>query len=412
MFRSFRLRMAVSFAGVIAAIVLALGGTGYVLLARALDHDATTQVRNAAQGQVNHILEHGAVVAAPDSDVPSSTATRIAVFRPDGTVLGEASDVPAWLHPGARPVRTVSAFGERVRIVTLPVRSGGVLLATVVAGRSLATEADLSHHILFLLEFGGLITVALGAIAGGLLASAASRPIRRAYDAQAAFAADASHEFRTPLTFLRSGLELVMERDPELGAELLREVTYLTKVTERLLALARIERGDAAPPLGAAHVAPLCRSAVERNARALGVAVEVDAQDVVARADPVFLQAALDAVLENVARHGGGRAALTCARDGDEVVIAIADHGKGMTAEQRAHAFERFYRADPSRSRDDGGAGLGLALASSLTRAQSGEMTLRDTAGGGLTVEIRLEAARAGDPEATTYAEPDPSLLA
>jgi two-component system OmpR family sensor kinase len=81
-------------------------------------------------------------------------------------------------------------------------------------------------------------------------------------------------------------------------------------------------------------------------------------------------------VLENVAVHGGGSALLGWSHDGASEVNSVADEGPGLPPEQAASAFERFFRADPSRPRESGGAGLGLPLARSLVLAQSGSMWL------------------------------------
>ena len=76
--------------------------------------------------------------------------------------------------------------------------------------------------------------------------------------------------------------------------------------------------------------------------------------------------------------------------------LTFADHGPGMAPEQRAAAFDRFFRADPSRAREQGGAGLGLALARELVAAQRGRMWLEATPGGGVTAVVELPASDAG----------------
>ena len=109
--------------------------------------------------------------------------------------------------------------------------------------------------------------------------------------------------------------------------------------------------------------------------------------------DRVALEAVLDAILENVARHGGGAADMDWRTEGGEVVLRVADHGPGIPPALQGRAFDRFYRVDPSRARDTGGAGLGLGLARSLVHAQNGRIGLAPTPGGGLTVEVGLPAA-------------------
>jgi signal transduction histidine kinase len=396
-FQSLRLRMALSHGAVLAAIVVVLGGVGYALLAHNQDRQATADVTIVAAQQVDRIEEAGAASAAPDSDTPSSSATRVAVFRPDGSIVGEPTDAPRWLRP--QPTQTVTKVvgGELVRLVTLraPLPGGGSAL--VVAGRSLEPVDELMDRVRLLLLAGGLLAVAASMVAGWFLAGRALRPVRRAYEAQANFAADASHELRTPLAFVRSGVEVLADHDPELGEEVLSEVDYLTGLTERLLTLARADDVSLALRPVAVELLPLCRRSVERNERVHGVRVDIveNAAEpaAFAMADPVTVEAVVDAVLENVARHGGGAADLSVRRADGRVRLTLADHGPGLAVEQRAAAFDRFFRADPSRARDEGGAGLGLALARELVVAQRGRMWLEETPGGGITAVVELPAA-------------------
>ena len=125
--------------------------------------------------------------------------------------------------------------------------------------------------------------------------------------------------------------------------------------------------------------------------------------DLVARGDRVDLEAALDAILENVARHGGGDADVHVVEDAAAIRIIVADHGPGMPEELHHHAFERFFRADPSR-RPTGGAGLGLALARALLEAQGGSVRLSTTPRGGITVTLTLPAATSVAPPAPVSA--------
>jgi signal transduction histidine kinase len=392
-FRSLRLRMALSHALVIAVVLAAVGATGYVLIARSIDHDATSTLSAAAAGEADRIAESGHVVDPADTDTPSATAIKIAVFTLARAVYGETADVPSWLRPQDRRVVTTSARNERVRIVTLTAQAGGKPIALVVAGRSLAAQDALLSDLRWTLLIGGLVAVALAFGIGWILAFAAAEPIRRSYEAQERFAADASHELRTPLAFLRSGLEVAAERDPELGAEMLREVGYLTALTSRLLTLARPVEA-ASVVLEPAPLASLCRASIARATRVLDVAVELRCpDDVTASVDPAMFEAALDALLETVAVHGGGGATLACEARDDRVVVSVADHGAGIEPGLRARALEPFFRIDAARSRERGGAGLGLALVAKLVDAQNGAVSLGETAGGGLTVTMTFRRA-------------------
>lgn len=392
MFRSLRVRIALSHALVLMVILVVLGVTLQYLLARTLDRSITTQLRASAAGVAEHITEVGHLVSPPDSDVPSDAAIQLAVFAPDGTLVGEHAETPAWLRAGG-PVSDLVVGGQRVRVVTAPVNVGGATVAWVVAGRSMLAEDDLVHRVRILLLAGSLLAVLASLAAGWWLAGRAVRPVERAYQARAAFAADASHELRTPLTFIRQGVEVLAAHEPALGDQVLGEVDYLAGVSQRLLLLARAEGGPTLT-LGPVRIAAPIRQAAERSGRALGVQLHIqDVDGLAATADTTALEIALDAVFENVSRHGGGSASICARRDDDEIVIDVADSGPGLSADLHGRAFERFFRADPSRARETGGAGLGLALARAWIEAQHGHVALAPTPGGGLTVSIGLPAA-------------------
>jgi two-component system OmpR family sensor kinase len=214
--------------------------------------------------------------------------------------------------------------------------------------------------------------------------------VRRAYEAQASFAADASHEFRTPLTYIRSAVEVMAERDPQLGGEVISEIDYLTGLTQRLLLMARADHAALAVDRAPLDLTEVVRSAATRASEVHGIRLAMPERNgtVPIVADRVAAEAALDAVLENVARHGGGAADLVWETDGGRGVVTVADHGPGLDPGQAGSAFDRFYRADPSRARESGGAGLGLPLARSLVLAQDGSIWLEETPGGGLTVKM------------------------
>ncbi len=394
-FRSLRLRMALSHGVVLAAIVVILGGLGYFLLARNLDRQVTADLVQAASEQADRVQELGRAIPAPDSDAPSATSTLVAVFEPSGAIVGER-DIPAWLRPHEVRVAEATVSEERVRLVTQRAHLPGGAWVSVVAGRSLEPEDELLDRVRWLLLGGGVLAVALSMLAGWFLAGRALRPVRRAYEAQANFAADASHEFRTPLAFVRSGVEVMSEQDPELGEEVLSEVDYLTGLTDRLLTLARADNASLALTPVPVHLLAISERSIQRNELVNGVTVRlavpgVDGDDM-ALGDPVVVEAVVDAILENVARHGGGAADLSVSRRDGAVRLVVADHGQGMAGPDRAMAFERFYRADPSRAREAGGSGLGLAVARELVVAQRGKMWLEETPGGGVTAVVELPA--------------------
>jgi signal transduction histidine kinase len=393
MFRSLRVRIALSHALVMIVILVTLGVILQFVLARTLDASITRQLRASADGVAAHIVELGHPAPPPDSDVPSDAATRIAVYTPYGSLVGEHVETPSWLRPTGTTVTDLDVSGQRVRVVTMPVTVGGSTVAWVVAGRSTVAEDDLVHRVRMLLLGASVLAVLASLAAGWWLAGRAVRPVQRSYEARAAFAADASHELRTPLTFIRQGVEVLATHDETLGQQVLGEVDYMAGLSQRLLLLARAE-GEPMLVLEPIAVAGPIRQAAERSERAIGLDLRVDGVDgLTAVADTAALEIALDAVFENVARHGGGSASVHGRREGSEIVIDVADAGPGLPPDLHGRAFDRFFRADPSRARETGGAGLGLALTRAWVEAQHGRVSLGPTPGGGLTVSIGLPAA-------------------
>jgi signal transduction histidine kinase len=395
MFRSLRVRLMLSHALVFAAVLVVLGFALQLVLSGSLNSSATDDLLTAARAQVSRIERSAEVLPPVDSDVPSAASLQMAVYAEPGDIpIGEPTETPAWLKRYPAETTDLTVSGERVRVVAVPAVIDGRTVAWVVAGRSLAAEDGLVRRVRSLLLVGGAVAILASLAAGRWLAGRAMRPVERAYEAQAGFAADASHELRTPLTFIRSGVEVLAERDPELGRDVLSEIDYLTGLTQRLLLLARAERGTLALERGPVDVAAVCRSAARRSEAAHASSLSLEGSNpLIASGDRVGTEAALDALLENVNIHGGGAAELRWDVVGAKAIVTVTDHGPGLDGDAADRAFERFFRADPSRNRETGGAGLGLAIARVMIEAQGGRMWVEPTPGGGLTARIALPLA-------------------
>lgn len=393
MFRSLRLRLALSHALVLMVLLMALGFTFWFLLDRSLDTAVTQGLTASAQGVVRHIQETSRPVPPPDADVPSQAGVQMAVYaEPGGHVVGERREIPEWLKRYPERVTDVSVAGEDVRVVVLPAVVDGQTIAWVAAGRSTLAETLLLQRVGWLLLAGGAAAVVVSLGAGWWLAGRAVRPVERAYRAQAGFAADASHELRTPLTFIRQGVEVLAQHDAALGRDVLSDVDYLSELTQRLLQLARAESGTSDLSVSPVDVTEAVRSSARRSELAHGNRLALDGGPSQVLADHVALEAVMDALLENVARHAGGAAEVTWRGDVNRVQLFVIDHGPGIPDDLRDRASDRFFRVDASRARETGGAGLGLALASALIHAQGGSLALTSTSGGGLTVVVTLPA--------------------
>jgi signal transduction histidine kinase len=230
-------------------------------------------------------------------------------------------------------------------------------------------------------------------------------------DQQERLVQDVSHELRTPLTIARGHLELLARRDGPHERELdvvFEELARMERLTDRILLLARAERREqldrAQVPLVALVEDVLMRWAgTAPRAWRLGPVV-----DVVLVADETWLRAALDALLENAVQHTEAYdlVELAARGEGDAVVISVADSGPGIDPSLLERVFERFARADASRSRREGGVGLGLSIVAAIARAHGGSCTARNAPGGGAVFELRLPLSNAGHAEEAS--EPGP----
>jgi signal transduction histidine kinase len=340
-----------------------------------------------------------------------------------------------------RPSRPGAATRDGRREVAL-LTAGG---AMVVAGRSLARARAELWPLVGAIIAAGAAAVVLSLVGGWWLVGRAMKPIARisstaqamvdgdfdarvpvddvetelgqlaralneAFDRlhasllrQRRFTADASHELRTPLATISTEMQWALARPrtaEELRASLeatSRAVGRMQGVVERLLALAReqsAEPPDAAVPVGlealvrdtAVELAPL--AAQHR------LDLAVDAQPVSVVGDPDRLREAVTHLVTNAIRYNvdGGRVQIRLRRCGDRAEIAVADTGGGIAASDLGRVFEPFFRTDAARSRDAGGAGLGLAVARAIIRRHGGDVTCESELGRGTTMTVQLPA--------------------
>lgn len=211
------------------------------------------------------------------------------------------------------------------------------------------------------------------------------------------FIADASHELRTPLTAIKGYLEVLRRgasHDPEVLDRALpvmaAEAERMRRLVTDLLALARAESSRTVE-LRAVDVGKLVREFLEERGLEPGAGIQ---EGLTAQADPDALLTVLGNLQANAERHGGGKAITWSAyRRGAEVGFTCADAGEGISPEDLPHLFERFFRADAARSRDDGGSGLGLAIVKSLVEAQGGRVEVSSEPGRGAAFTVLLRAS-------------------
>ncbi|MGH9763710.1 MAG: sensor histidine kinase, partial [Blastocatellia bacterium] len=216
----------------------------------------------------------------------------------------------------------------------------------------------------------------------------------------AQFTADASHELRTPLTILRGELEVALRRS-EIGAEerevlesVLEETERLSKTVENLMTLSRLDSGELKLALIQFDAGKLCKETVDQM-RLLAddklVALDCSSSgSVVVTADVLRIRQIMINLIDNAIKYtpAGGRVEVRVFRQGEDIVIEVADTGCGMPSEAVPFIFNRFYRIDDARSRQTGGIGLGLSITKSICDLHRGRMVVDTLVGKGTSVRV------------------------
>jgi len=220
------------------------------------------------------------------------------------------------------------------------------------------------------------------------------------------FTADASHELRTPLSAIKANTSLALrrERTPEEYRESLRAADHaadlMNRLIQDLLFLARSDHQQLEITPQAVTMDTLVEGAITLVANGKpGAPVRVEAASPLLQVwgDPHHLERLLVNLLENARRYtpDTGVITVTARAEGDRVLLIVADTGEGIAPEHLPYLGERFYRADPARTRQHGGTGLGLAICAGIVEIHQGTMTIESEVGKGTTVIVNLPAADA-----------------
>ncbi|HEX3273650.1 MAG TPA: ATP-binding protein [Gemmatimonadales bacterium] len=232
--------------------------------------------------------------------------------------------------------------------------------------------------------------------------------LRRLETVRRDFVANVSHELKTPLTSISGYAETLIgeSADPEttrrfLGT-ILSNARRMQRLVDDLLDLSRIEAGRWTPTVTEVDVAVVAREswgsmAGRADSHGVELALDIAPDAAVVEADLDALRQVLTNLMDNSLRHtpDGGRVICRTRRSQGGVALSIQDNGHGITREHLPRIFERFYRADQSRSREEGGTGLGLAIVKHLVEAHGGRVSAESERGVGTTVTCVFPAASA-----------------
>jgi signal transduction histidine kinase len=428
LFRRIRIQLTLWYTGVLAAALLILGialylGVSHALLSPIDDglHGYAQSLASDVQGDLNFLQTCQGADTGPFGDAVlrsvHGNGALAACYGQNGTyvpltdttgqilALRDPALASAASQSGSATatVDTGRPFGRmRLYAVLVP----GVPLTVVETAAQVGPQLDALRTLLTLLSIMGVIALAIAAAGGSFLADKALAPARIAYARQRDFIADASHELRTPLTMLRADAEVLLRsrtrldpEDAEIVEDIVAETAHMSALADNMLNLARLDSGEM--PLEQ-EVVDLTALAAEigRRMSALaagrGLSVQLDqGEPVLVVADRLLLEQTILILVDNAVKYNqhGGEVAIRVARQGDRAVLTVRDTGIGIAAEHLPHLGERFYRVDKARSREMGGAGLGVSIARSIARRHGGTLELMSSPGEGTTATLSLPAA-------------------
>ncbi|MCJ7509556.1 MAG: ATP-binding protein [Dehalococcoidia bacterium] len=443
MIHSVRWRLFLSF---LLVIVVAVGAAA-VFVSRTASNEVEqyeTQTHNVRVGRVQTLLaayyieQHDWAGVEPVVDqIARLYSERVVVVDQEGLVVADSH--------GMMPIGKPGEF--KPPNVAIPITAGQARLGTLVIspqgpppppGDMAAEEASvssLSSSINHYLLWGGLLGVAVAAVATLLLSRRILRPVESLAQAARALSrgdfsqrvdvrskdefgelaktfnsmaedlerteqlrrnlvADVAHELRTPLSNIQGHLEAIRDGllppEPATFDSIYEEVLLLARLVEDLQELTLAEAGQLTLVRQSADVVEIVRRAVaaaQPPAEAKGLTLETNLPDgqATAEVDPERIGQVLRNLLSNAITHTseGGRITVDLKDKDDELRIGVADTGDGIPPEDLPYVFERFYRADPSRVRATGGAGLGLTIARRLVQAHGGTIGVESEVGKG-----------------------------
>ena len=362
---------------------------------------------------------------------------------------------PAWIESALRqaPVFATGSGkdGRSLRVYVVPY--GGVgqsppagAAAAMVVGRPMDNIASAQGALLQTLLVVGPLTLLLSAGGGLFLARRAMKPIdrmvqtareieetdlagridvrsddelgrlgrtinamldrlERAFTRQRQFTADASHELRTPLSVIEAEATLALRRERSAEdyraalATIAEEAVGMNRLIDQLLSLARADEGGSRFVVELLDLTALCAevvNALKPVGDERGVLVRLaDEGLATVRGDRVQLRRLIANLVENAIRYteGGGTVTASVAVDDGKARLTVRDTGIGIPPEHLPHLFERFYRVHLARSREDGGAGLGLALCKAIVDAHGGSIGVESEDGVGTVFTVTLQAS-------------------
>ncbi|TVY07874.1 sensor histidine kinase [Paenibacillus cremeus] len=414
MFSRIRLRLLLLNAGVLILILLALGLLLYTHMQFKLTHQADEALKLVKQRilmrSIDSMLRSNHFEPEADRTISyllwDEHGSLIKQFPGQSTELNPAASF--YLTSGDNQFKTIYYEDTQYRVLqfTNPGSPSGSTthVNAVSIVRNQESERSMLKALQTDLALGGIVGVLFSLLAGYFLAGHSLKPIRRAWEKQQQFVADASHELRTPTAVIKARTELLFrhpqhtieEESPSI-AVILKESNRMGKLIDDLLTLARTDSNElqihaAVVPLHVVlqEVADSFRLLAETK----DVQIHTNCQKSVVWGDEGRLRQMFIILLDNALKFTPplGTIECSCHSTANAIQVSVKDSGCGIPEEDLPHIFERFFRGDKVRSRTEGGTGLGLSIAQWIVKAHHGTIRVKSEVGVGAEILIQFPA--------------------
>lgn len=450
--RTLRVRLTAWYILLLGLILLLFSAYLYVQFQRNLLAQLDAALEIAASQALGNVYDEGDTATFQNTESfrdmssrLSETGFAVRLISPDGSVVdgfGDFRALPPW--SGNVAYTTLEWNDVLWRLHAQPIAAEGRSLGWIQVGQPITVAEVAADSLLAQILIGLPLILLLAGGVGFFLADRALRPIDRmtrtaqsigasglnqrigyrgpadevgrlastfdsmldrlqaAFERERRFTADASHELRTPLTAIKGRLKVALDR-PRSNQEyesalrdLDLEADRLIRLTTDLLFLSRLDRDRLNSEAHSLDFSEWLRAIVDQMRplfveRNLELVEEIES-NLVVYGDPDHLIRLFLNLLDNACKYTppSGKVAVHAWRAGSNVFTSIRDTGEGIAPEHLPHLFERFYRVDASRTRDTGGAGLGLAIAHEIARWHGGAIEAQSQVGAGAEFTVRL----------------------
>jgi two-component system, OmpR family, sensor histidine kinase CiaH len=301
-------------------------------------------------------------------------------------------------------LQSASISGESYRVITMSVSMKKVdaPVQHIQIIYNLKRENEMLDHLLIVIGFGSLFSVFIAILAGIYLANKALIPIKKSWEKQQQFVADASHELRTPLSVMKLNLEHLfrhpddtIEQESETIHQVIQEINYMSKMTADLLTLARSDSDQLQIVQESFQLDEVLHQVVKDfKSLAFKKNIEVTAEisPIKLIGDKERLKQLFVILLDNALKYTkeNGFISIKSTIKNSRAVIDVSDTGIGIPQSDLPYIYDRYYRGDKSRTRHLEGSGLGLSIARWIIESHSGKIRIMSKVGEGTHVLVSL----------------------